>query len=328
MDAGPLASFRESKTSFHPPYPMALTDDNIGCYHDKFNHETGPNIRRNAQGDRGIIAMPSKAREDDVSLSHSDISLVVVLVEPQIPGNVGAVARSMANFGLPALRLVCRDQGAILEEEETLRRARWAVPLLENAEVYEDLKSALVGCSTAWGTSSHPWNHCATIDSRQFGKEVAENVLGPPVALVMGRERQGLSKEEQSLCRGVVRISTRSSYRDLNLSHAACILLYEASLGCWTKEGRPPSQSEPAPASIDAMRPGPPLPEVDETQRFVEDAQDLFMDIGYLKKETAGPFTMRLSAWLGRKPITREELLTMQGMIHRIRLALRRARKE
>jgi len=249
--------------------------------------------------------------------SVSSVPLAVVLVEPQIPGNVGAVARSMANFGLNDLRLVCRDQGAILDREETLRRARWAAPILETAALYRDLRSALSGCLAAWGTSSHPWDHCAEIGPRQFGKEASRGGPERPVALVMGRERQGLSKEEQSLCRGVVRIPTNPSYRDLNLSHAACVLFYEASQGRDQDRGRAAAQEG-----------GASLPEVDETQRFVGDARNLLMDIGYLKPETVEPFTMRLGAWLGQKPITREELLTMQGMIHRLRLALQRARND
>ncbi|MFQ5552986.1 MAG: TrmH family RNA methyltransferase, partial [Thermoplasmata archaeon] len=54
---------------------------------------------------------------------------VVVLVEPKIGGNVGAVARSMANFGLRDLTLVNAPELG----DEAYRRAKHGGPVLRAA---------------------------------------------------------------------------------------------------------------------------------------------------------------------------------------------------
>jgi len=67
--------------------------------------------------------------------------LVVVLAEPRTPGNVGAVARAMANFGLSRLRIVA----GVPLDEDSYKRALHAAPILEEARRYDDLEAALAG---------------------------------------------------------------------------------------------------------------------------------------------------------------------------------------
>ena len=66
---------------------------------------------------------------------------VVVLAGPKTPGNVGAVARVMANFGIDELRIV----EGVPYDEDTYKRALHAKPILDNAQHYDDFKSALDG---------------------------------------------------------------------------------------------------------------------------------------------------------------------------------------
>jgi tRNA/rRNA methyltransferase len=78
---------------------------------------------------------------NEINASHDPVkSPVIVLCGPQIPGNVGAVARAMANFGLSDLRLVnpC-DHLA----EEARMFAAGATQLLESARIFPDLAAAI-----------------------------------------------------------------------------------------------------------------------------------------------------------------------------------------
>ena len=62
---------------------------------------------------------------------------VVVLVEPQLGENIGAVARAMANFGLSRLRLVKPLQGWPNEKARVM--AAGADRVLDNAVLYDSL---------------------------------------------------------------------------------------------------------------------------------------------------------------------------------------------
>ncbi len=75
----------------------------------------------------------------------------IVLVRPLQPGNVGSVARAMANMGLR--RLVIVDPPAF-----DLERARWmaagGAALLDQAQFVGSVAQAVAGCALALGTTA------------------------------------------------------------------------------------------------------------------------------------------------------------------------------
>jgi tRNA C32,U32 (ribose-2'-O)-methylase TrmJ len=83
-------------------------------------------------------------------------SLVVVLVEPSEPGNVGAVARVLLNLGAGELRLVVADRRrrARLVGASARARARHARPLLAAATFHRDLRGALADVERACAFSA------------------------------------------------------------------------------------------------------------------------------------------------------------------------------
>ena len=62
----------------------------------------------------------------DIPLPSSGVDLCVILVRPEVPGNIGAIARSMLNFGYNDLRLVASK--CVLDSDEV--RKRVCVPLM------------------------------------------------------------------------------------------------------------------------------------------------------------------------------------------------------
>ena len=77
--------------------------------------------------------------------------VVVVLVEPQYPGNVGAVARAMKNMGLARLVIVAPPA-------YDAEQARWMAPgahdILAQARIVPDLNAALEGCHRAFAATA------------------------------------------------------------------------------------------------------------------------------------------------------------------------------
>lgn len=149
----------------------------------------------------------------------------IVLVEPQHPGNVGAVARAMANFGITDLALV---NGCEINDDG-YARSKSGRPILENLKRFDTMEKALAECDIAIGTSGikpegdKRWFR-APKDVKTINELISER-LNP--ALIFGRENYGLYREELALCEVTITIPTNPEYPILNLSHAVSIILYE-----------------------------------------------------------------------------------------------------
>lgn len=161
---------------------------------------------------------------------HPDVligpELVVVLAGPKTPGNVGAVARVMANFQVNELRIV----EGVPFEEDTYKRALHARGILENSRRFDDFKSALDGLDFTAATTGiinlNDKRHLRNPLSPRALKERVSKMEGT-VGLVFGREDFGLYNEELALCDVVVTIPTSPEYPVMNLSHAVAVVLYE-----------------------------------------------------------------------------------------------------
>ncbi len=150
----------------------------------------------------------------------------VVLVEPKNEGNVGAVARSMKNFGARELVLVNPCRLGV----EARQRAMRGIEILEAARAVGDLETALKGTDLIIGTSgvdteSEKRFARISVTPRDFAARVAK--MDGRVALLFGREDFGLLDEELRRCDLFVKIPASPAYPILNLSHAVTILLYE-----------------------------------------------------------------------------------------------------
>jgi TrmH family RNA methyltransferase len=152
--------------------------------------------------------------------------IFVALVEPETSGNVGAVARSMKNFGLKNLLLINPKCNHL--DDEAINRSVHAKEVLKNAKVLKCLgdlrKFDYVVASTAISGSDYnlPRSALSPVDlSDKISNSKNRFVL------VFGREGDGLSNLEIRFCDVVVTIPSSPVYPTLNLSHAATILFYE-----------------------------------------------------------------------------------------------------
>ena len=167
--------------------------------------------------------------------------ICVVLVRPENDGNIGAVARVMANFGVSDLRVIGRDEGW---SEETRNRAKHAQWVLEGANTFDSIGDAASDCSLVVGTSGMRESGVKTV-FRHFllPEDLPSRVrdMDSRVALVFGPEGNGLLNEELNMCDLLVSVPTWEGYPILNLSHAVAIFLYE-----WYKA----TDSEPSTVSL------------------------------------------------------------------------------
>jgi tRNA/rRNA methyltransferase len=153
--------------------------------------------------------------------------LAVVLVNPQIEGNIGAVARVMRNFGISDLR-VLNFEGEF--SDETRNRAKHAQSVLDDAQIHSEWSDCFSDVSLVIGTSGKR-EIGDKIQFRHFllPSELGERVstMEGKVAIVFGPEGMGLTHDELGLCDLLLTIPTWEGYPILNLSHTVAIVCYE-----------------------------------------------------------------------------------------------------
>ena len=228
--------------------------------------------------------------------------LVVVLVQPETPGNVGFVARSMANFGVPTLRIVGPDPR---QDEQARMFSVHALDILESAEVFPDLSSALEGTDVAWAGTARAGGNLSVTRAVVPLKELPDPTsLAGRVALVFGRESAGLTNEEIDLCDIAFSIPTSIRYPSINLSHAVAITLYDLFMRHALRKERTPSSGRPATRE-----------EREQACKFVDELTD-YLHIPEHRKPIVKRVFRNL---LGRAYVTGREAFTLTGFVRVLR---------
>ena len=150
----------------------------------------------------------------------------MVFVEPETPGNVGALARVMANFGLKELVLV--NPCEIREDGEARALAMHAWSIVANARRMS-FEEAIEGFDNIIGTTARIASDMNTTRAYMTPRELAKAMkeFEGDICIVFGRESSGLTNEELRKCDMVVHIPCSPEYPTLNITHAAAIIFYE-----------------------------------------------------------------------------------------------------
>ena len=153
-------------------------------------------------------------------------NIYIVFVECETPGNVGFLARTMANFGLKNLVLI----NPPTLTDEAFYQATHGKYIVENAKIYKTLdefyQSQRIDFKVAsTGVAGGSYNLSRIpIRPEKLGKSININ---NKTAILFGREGNGLTNEEIGNCDICVSIPTDPTYPILNISHAAAIIFYE-----------------------------------------------------------------------------------------------------
>lgn len=152
----------------------------------------------------------------------------VVLVNTSHTGNIGSAARAMKTMGLSQLVLV---DPVSPPDGKSSALAAGAGDVLANAKTVSTLAEAVADCGLVIGTSARSrtlsW---PMLEPRECGEKLIAEVPEYPVALVFGRENNGLSNEELQQCHFHVCIPANPDYSSLNLAAAVQTLCYEVRM--------------------------------------------------------------------------------------------------
>jgi tRNA/rRNA methyltransferase len=233
----------------------------------------------------------------------------VVLVEPQEPMNVGAVARAMRNFGLARLYLV---NPAPRVGPPWAREAYWlavhAEEILDRAVAVDSLMEALADVRLVVATTGRPRELYPAPVVPAW--EVPARVLSVEgeVALVFGRETFGLTNEELALAHVIGTIPTAPEQPSLNLAQAVVVFAYElfkAVVG----EGRFPREE---------------LAQVAALEAFFEDLGRYVLEIGFTDQNRFPHAMRRLRRIFHKARLTPGEVQMLRGLLHQSRYQMRK----
>jgi tRNA/rRNA methyltransferase len=156
---------------------------------------------------------------------------IVVLVEPQLGENIGAAARVMANFGLARLRLIKpRDGWPSLQAR---RSASGADRILDEAALYQSVEAAISDCTFVLATTARAHDQAKPVLAPEAAaREIAAHMAahgasGENVAVLFGRERNGLENHEVALADRIVTFPVNPAFASLNLAQAVALVAYE-----------------------------------------------------------------------------------------------------
>ncbi len=171
----------------------------------------------------------------------------VVLVRPHYAGNLGSVARVMANFGLSELVLV--DPVANRQTIEAVMMATHGLHILNGARTVDTIAEAVADCGLVLSTSGEVGGLARKgywgTPAEQLPR-LLDTLPQAPCAVVFGPEPHGLTLEEITACHGMMFIPSAPGHESLNLAQAVAVVLYELHKLSLTREVKDQPPEPPA----------------------------------------------------------------------------------
>jgi tRNA/rRNA methyltransferase len=230
----------------------------------------------------------------------------VVLVRPQIAGNLGATARVMRNLGLTDLVLVAPT--ADPRDPHARQLSTHGEEILDRCRTVAALDDAVADCVLVAATSARLgglFRRQTLGTPEDILPHLLEFMARGPVALVFGTESSGLSNAEISRCHYLIHIPSDPTYPALNLAQAVAICLYELRR-LWLRTTEPPKAADqPAPFA--------------EQERMFEKLREGLEQIHFLYGDKADALMHALRHLIARAGPTAMEVDLLFGLARQLR---------
>ena len=225
--------------------------------------------------------------------------LAIILVRPQHSGNIGGVARAIANHGLGQLRLV--DPPALDPD-----RARWMAPharhLINSAQFFPSVPASLTDSSFVIGATARQrkWN-IPSWNIQQLCQHISTNRR---TALLFGPEDSGLSNDDIQHCHAVITLPTYE-HQSLNLSQAVNVI------GGHLQASLPEEPPEALPAIDKHLT-------MKLQQQLLQTSLDVLRRTAYLKGRNEYQVHNQLLQLIERVDLQHEEAAYLKGMLNKV----------
>lgn len=212
----------------------------------------------------------------------------------------------MSNFGFLDLRLV-RPYDVAWQEA---RSAVGAAQVLRDTRVFETVADAVADCAEVVGTASLGHRELAhSVRRLEYGGCLIREHLadGQQTAILFGSEKYGLSNDDLSHCRWLMRIPTREEHESMNLGQAVAVCLYELVRRDDAKVVTPTPKAAATAGDI---------------QRIEDFTLEILRDAGYLKPPVDESTTRKVRRLLQRLEFNTEDARIWLGMLRQIQWRL------
>ena len=240
----------------------------------------------------------------------------VVLVEPQLPENIGMAARAMLNCGLEDLRLV-RPKPR-WPHDKARAASSGADQVIENARLFETTAEAIADLTHVYATTARFRDLAIrVVTPRQAAAEIRGFAAAGSgrAGILYGKESKGLHNDDVVLAEAVISVPLNPAYTSLNLAQAVFATAYE-----WFTAG------DDTPASKVAFSPRTRLATREELLGMFEHLESELDACGFLRVKEKRPTMVRnLRVMFQRAGLSEQEVRTFRGVI--ACLATKRARE-
>ncbi len=168
---------------------------------------------------QGILALVAQNNPNLADFNPQNFPWGVALVEPQDPGNLGTILRTIDAVGASGLLLV--DSSVDPYHPSCVRASMGTLfwlPII-SASFSDVVAWAQTWAYRIYGTSAHGSTDIAKVSG-----------YPTPSILLMGSEREGLTPTQAAACHELIRLPMRGRATSLNLAVATGVLLYDMLL--------------------------------------------------------------------------------------------------
>lgn len=228
----------------------------------------------------------------------------VVLIEPQLGENIGAVARAMLNCGLTELRLVRPRDGWPNPKAEA--SASGATEVLDGVRLFDSAREAVADLEHVFATTArHRGMIKPVVTPRRAAADLRGLIAGGRrCGVLFGPERAGLTNDDLVLADTLIAVPLNPAFSSLNLAQAVLILGYEWFQANDATPERVLVTNETRPASKEQLL------------GLFEHLESALDECGFLRNAAKRPSMVRnLRNIFQRAELTEQEIRTLRGVI-------------
>ena len=225
-------------------------------------------------------------------------NVAIVLVQPQIPENIGSVARAMHNMGLSRLIVVDPKNCDVDRMNKTATGSihkSTGRPWISHKDLREALATFryLVGTTARNGTLRP-----ALTQPRALAQKLIPISQDNSVAILFGPEDRGLSNDQLRFCHTILTVPT-ASFSSLNLAQAVVIVCYELFLAM---DGD--NRETPVPRLANSF----------ELEGMYDHLREMLSKIGFLDPQNPEHWLLNIRRFLARVPLRAREVRIIRGI--------------